>query len=201
MKNKPQPFLIRVLLRYFIQGLLFMIPLGIITGIFYYFFDILQHYAQFQNFWIAIGYIFVAILFFGWLSTSLIARPLYLFMEEVLTHAPLIKFLYTSLKDLTETFVGEKKKFDKPVLVSLSKDSNAYKLGFITRNDLEALKLPGMIAVYLPHSYNFSGNLYIVAKENCRPIDINPTETLKFVVSGGITGFREEEKEAEIITK
>ena len=47
----------------------------------------------------------------------------------------------------------------------------------------------GMVAVYLPHSYNFSGNLFIVPAENVRPIKASPAEVMKFIVSAGVTSI------------
>jgi uncharacterized membrane protein len=84
--------------------------------------------------------------------------------------------------------VGEKKRFNKPVLVRLTRSADIEKLGFITSEDLSELGIEkGRIAVYLPHSYNFSGNLYIVPVENVTLLDANASEVMKFIVSGGVT--------------
>ena len=42
------------------------------------------------------------------------------------------------------------------------------------------------VAVYLPHSYAFSGNLFIVDKENITPLNASSAEVMKFIVSGGV---------------
>jgi uncharacterized membrane protein len=75
----------------------------------------------------------------------------------IITIFPIIKLLYTSAKDLMGVFVGEKKFFDKPVLVSLLPDSETKVIGFITREDLNSLGLSGSVAVYMPQAYNFAG--------------------------------------------
>jgi uncharacterized membrane protein len=45
-----------------------------------------------------------------------------------------------------------------------------------------------MVAVYFPHSYNFSGNLYLVPRENITVLtSFDAADALKFIVSGGVT--------------
>jgi uncharacterized membrane protein len=89
---------------------------------------------------------------------------------------------------LIEAFVGEKKRFNQPVLVTVNKDANVQRIGFITQNDLTQLGLSGnKMAVYLPFSYGFNGQLVIVPAENVEKIDASGTEMMKFVISGGVT--------------
>jgi uncharacterized membrane protein len=99
------------------------------------------------------------------------------------------KVIYSSLKDLFSAFVGDKKKmFSQPVMVMLFKEAGIQKLGFITKQDLEIIGVKGMAAVYFPHSYNFSGNLYLVPKENITVLhDFPAADAMKFIVSGGVT--------------
>jgi uncharacterized membrane protein len=86
-----------------------------------------------------------------------------------------------------EAFVGKEKKFNQPVLVKVNLNSDLEKLGFVTQTDLSDLKIKDKVAVYFPHSYNFSGELFIVPKENITPLDVNSGELMKFIVSGGVT--------------
>ncbi|MCU0317778.1 MAG: DUF502 domain-containing protein [Amoebophilaceae bacterium] len=115
----------------------------------------------------------------------------------MITRLPLISTIYSSLKELTSAFVGNKKRFDKPVLVVINKEVQLRKLGFVTQRELKAINLPGSIAVYVPHSYNFSGDLFILPKDSVTPLDIASTEVMKFIVSGGVAGLQStEEQEA-----
>ena len=66
------------------------------------------------------------------------------------------------------------------------------KPGFVTQSDLGLLGKPGMVAVYLPHSYNFSGNLFFVDASRVEKIQIDATLYMKFIVSGGVTELKEE---------
>jgi len=89
-------------------------------------------------------------------------------------------------------FVGKDKKFTEPVLVKVNKDSELEKLGFITQHDLTTLGIEaGKVAVYLPHSYNFSGNLFIVPASNVKPLNANSAEIMKFIVTAGVTAIPE----------
>ena len=100
---------------------------------------------------------------------------------------PLLKLLYTSIRDLINAFVGDKKRFDRPVAVAFTESARA--LGFVTRETLHGLHLPGHVAVYFPQSYNFAGNLLIVPKELVEPLDVHPTDMMAFIVSGGVSGL------------
>ena len=111
--------------------------------------------------------------------------------------APIIKTVYTSVQDLVAAFVGQKKKFNQPVLVKLTKDSNLEKPGFITRESLDLLGIPkGKVAVYLPHSYAWSGNLFIVPEDQVTPLSISASEMMKFIVSGGVSSLEGEKETA-----
>ena len=88
-------------------------------------------------------------------------------------------------------FVGDKRKFNKPVLVTMNKENNLYQIGFITQEDLKELGLNEMVAVYIPQSYAFAGHHFLVPKENVKSLNVSGTIAMKFIVSGGISGFRD----------
>jgi len=123
----------------------------------------------------------------GFLSSTLVFRPLFLMLEHAITRAPLINIIYTSLKDFVAAFFSDNKKFKQPVLVNVNGNPEFQKLGFITKQDLSILGLNGKVAVYLPHSYNFSGNLFVVDAKNVTPLEVPVADFMKFIVSGGIT--------------
>ena len=109
-------------------------------------------------------------------------------VSNIFNKVPLVKMLYSAIKDLVEAFAGEKKKFDKPVLVTLGTSSYAKIVGFMTRENLDNLGLEDHVAVYLPQSYNFAGNVLIFPKEAVKPLDIESSELMTFIVSGGVAG-------------
>ena len=130
--------------------------------------------------------VFFGVALIGYIFSLTFTRPIVSYFEKLLVRVPIIKIIYTSLKELTEAFVGDKKRFNKPVLVRLS-DSETQRMGFITQRDMDSLGLENKVAVYCPHSYNFSGNLYIVAADKVEPLNLNSTNVMKFIVSGGVT--------------
>jgi len=126
----------------------------------------------------------------GIVGSTIIAQPIIRTVNRLLESAPLVKTLYSALKDLMSAFVGKERRFDRPVLVRIGSIGTAVeRLGFVTRTDLASLGLgPERIAVYLPHSYAWSGNLVIVHADQVVPLDISPADAMKFIVSGGVSG-------------
>ena len=127
-------------------------------------------------------------------TRTIIAEPLKIVFKKIIDSVPLLKFVYTALNDLFSAFVGKEKKFSKPVLVKVNTISDLEKLGFITEENLEILDELDKVAVYFPHSYNFSGELFIVPKKNIKPLSVNSSQVMKFIVSAGLTGWDKEEK-------
>lgn len=146
---------------------------------------------------LGIAILLTSITFFGYLGSILLVRSVFDLTESFITRLPFISSIYISLKELTSALVGNTKKFDKPVLVIMNKEARLQKIGFVTHKNLKTINLPGNIAVYVPHSYNFSGDLFIVPKEVVTPLDVASTEIMKFIVSGGVTGLHDSEKQEE----
>lgn len=133
---------------------------------------------------------FIIITTIGYLVNTFFGKPFFKLIDRFISRLPYIKILYSSLKDFSEAFIGEKKKFKEPVLVKIN-SSGLMRPGFITKNDLSILNVPDMVAVYFPDSYNFAGNLFIVPRENIIHIEGNPTDIMKFIVTAGITSLEE----------
>jgi len=194
----------RKALNYFLQGLLFVVP--IVVTIYVLFktilwidsllpFQIPIHIPGIPDLEIpGLGLItiFVVVAFVGYLGAHYIRNPFFHYLERLIDRAPLVKLIYSSVKDLVEAFVGEKRRFNKPVLVQLEKQSEIHRIGFITQEDLSEIGLEkGKVAVYLPFSYSFAGELIILPRENIRPIQASGTHMMKFIISGGVTEIRE----------
>ncbi|HZG00693.1 MAG TPA: DUF502 domain-containing protein, partial [Chitinophagales bacterium] len=104
--------------------------------------------------------------------------------------------IYSSIKDLLGGLVGSKKAFSQPVMVLVNKESRLHKIGFLTKADLTDAGIDGLVAVYFPHSYNFSGELFLVPQENVTPLKtFAPANAMKFIVSGGVTAIDEDDNE------
>ena len=130
--------------------------------------------------------VLLIILLAGIVVTNFITEPIRNWFIRWLNRLPLFNFLYSSIKDLTEAFVGDEKKFNEPVVVEVN-ETGLKKIGFLTQKDLSKLGLEGQVAVYFPFSYSFAGQLVIVKADKVKPLNMNGSEAMKFVVSGGVT--------------
>lgn len=192
-------FITKRLLGYFFSGLLLVVPITVIIYVIYSLFVFLDDLIPFRIPGLGLITLLATITALGYLGSSFISQPIKRRANKLLDRVPLIKTIYTAINDLLSAFVGQKKSFSRPVLVKLSVSGNVEKLGFITNDDLSSLNIAsGKIAVYLPHSYNFSGNLYIVPRENVTPISANTAEVMKFIVSGGVTDLAHKDESVEI---
>ena len=195
MEQNKKPGIMKTFARYFLQGLLFIAPSAITVYIVYLVFTVVDNFIQsfvvdylpFKIPGLGILAVLVIITLLGFLGQSIIFRPFTIIFDRVFQHAPLVKVLYSAIRDLLSAFVGQERKFNKPVLVKVNTISELEKIGFITTEDLSDLGITDKVAVYFPHSYNFSGELFIVPKENIKPLDIPAAEAMKFIVSGGVT--------------
>jgi uncharacterized membrane protein len=184
--------------RYFLQGLLLVAPTALTIFIVYWVFNMIDGpirnliYDGFKIHVPGAGLVFTffAIALIGWVGHSFLFKPIGILVEKVFERVPILKMIYSSVNDFLNAFVGEKKKFNRPVIVKVNMVSELEKIGFITSDDLRDLGVPGLenkVAVLFPHSYNWSGELFIVPKEHVRPLNLPASEVMKYAVSGGVT--------------
>jgi uncharacterized membrane protein len=193
----------KYILRYFLNGLLLVLPASFTIYIVFSLlnwlnktlnsliaFDLPEPVEKFLTFpGVTIILLLILITLLGILGTSLIARPAFQFLENYVYKVPLINLIYSSTKDLIGAFVGDKKKFNHPVLVRLHKEDEIFRLGFLTRDNLNAIGADGLVAVYFPDSYGFTGNLFLIPATNIiKELDIPAAEVMKLIVSGGVSG-------------
>jgi len=186
------------ILSYFFQGLIYIAPLGVTIYIMYFLFTVIDGFirAYIKKLFdidipgLGILVLFVLITLLGLIGSTIIAKPIKNIFSRFLDRAPLLRTIYSAIRDLLSAFVGKERKFDQPVLVVVNTISNLEKMGFITQKDLSNLEILDKVSVYFPHSYNFSGEMFIVPKQLVRPINIPPAEAMKFIVSGGVAGMK-----------
>ena len=186
---------------YFFQGLIYIAPIGITIYVIYFLFTVIDGFIRgyMQKIFdinipgLGIVVIFVIITLLGLIGSTIIARPIKRLFRKLMDKAPLLKVIFSAIRDLLSAFVGKEKKFDQPVLVIVNTISNLEKMGFMTQKDLSDMDIMDKVSVYFPHSYNFSGEMFIVPKELVRPINIPPAEAMKFIVSGGVARTEGEE--------
>lgn len=181
----------RKVLRYFFSGTLFIVPLVATVYFIYVSFRWLDDLLNLPYPGLGFAIILIAITSFGYLTSNFAFKTATTWFDHGVNRIPLVKLIYSSLKDLLGAFVGDKKKFNKPVLVRINKDNSLHQIGFITQPDLSDLGLNDMVVVYFPHSYAFSGYHYFVPKDSIIPLNISGPAAMKFIVSGGVSGFKE----------
>ncbi len=215
---KPKSAL-RKIFQYFLQGLIILAPIGItvlaVTSLFNFIDNILP--TLIEN--IApnllrndetgqpvkipgIGFILVVLIVIGvgYISSSFVVGRMVELFDKILERTPGIKLIYTTVKDFVEAFAGNKRKFDRPVLVSVE-GNDLWRIGFITQEELDKFGLKDYVAVYLPQSYAFAGHLYFVKKERIKVLnDITPADAMKFAISGGVAEIDEELNKASAPT-
>ncbi|MBN1764131.1 MAG: DUF502 domain-containing protein [Sedimentisphaerales bacterium] len=192
----------KTIFKYFVSGLLFLIPVGATVYVIYWIFTTIDRLVrgpleEILGMWVTgLGVVIslLVILFVGVLTRLFITRPLIRLIEKLFEKLPLVKLLYSSVKDLIGAFVGDKKKFDQPVLVTIVPDSNTRAMGFITRKNMDFWNLKDDVAVYFPQSYNFAGNIMIVPRSQITPLDVDSSDVMAFIVSGGVSGPGLDEK-------
>ena len=177
----------KTITRYFFEGLIVILPTAATIYFVYLIFIKIDGLFNFEipgiGFLITLGLILVV----GFIASNIFTKGLTNLLERIFSRLPLVKLIYNSIKDLIEAFVGDKKKFNKPVLVKTSAGSDIELLGFITEENLEMLGETNKVAVYIPQAYNFAGNLIIVASSQVRFINAGAEEIMTFIVTGGLS--------------
>lgn len=185
-----------ILFRSFLQGLILLSPIAITAYLLYSVFNQVDNLIP----QVPRGVGFVTIIFvvtlIGYLGTRLfVGRWLFDAFGHVLESTPGIKFIYSSLRDIISSFVGDKKRFNKPVWVCVNTNPETWRIGFLTQRDMTHLGLPGKVAVYMPHAYAISGWVIITENEFIKPVkDMTAGEAMKFAVSGGVTTRDDEQR-------
>ena len=189
------------LLRYFAKGLLVVVPLAAAFFLVFWAFSSVDDALNLSEKFLVnptdgkplyipgLGILSVVIIIFlaGVIGTYLITEPIYNWFNRWINKLPVFKFIYSSIKDLTEAFVGDDKKLSEPVLVE---DAHGFKrIGFLTQKDMSAFGLKGEVAVYFPLSYSFAGQVYIVKADKVKPLHISSAQAMKFIVSGGVSAI------------
>ncbi len=179
------------ILRYFFSGTLFIVPIVATAYFIYISFKWLDDRLNLPYPGLGFVIILTFITTIGYLSTNYLFKTLGGWFDRGMNRIPLVKIIYSTVRDLLGAVVGDKRKFNKPVLVRINKDNELHQLGFVTQSDLSELGLADMVVVYFPHSYAFSGIHYFVPRENIKPLNISGPAAMKFIVSGGVSGFRD----------
>lgn len=187
-----------LLLRSFLQGLLLLSPIALTGYLLYSIFINVDSLLPVAKMPPGLGFVIIicTVTIIGILGTRFfIGKWIFDSFANLLEHTPGVKFIYSSIRDVIKSFVGDKKRFNKPVWVCVNKNPEIWRIGFMTQSDMSHLGLTNKVAVYMPHAYAISGWVIVTDSNNVKPVqDMTAGEAMKFAVSGGIT--TEEDTEA-----
>lgn len=176
----------KLLARSFGQGLLILAPIVITVYVVWFLVTAIDGWLDTGVPGLGLILVVILITAIGFLATNVVGRRLLDVVEGALVRVPVVKLLYSSLKDLLNAFVGDRRSFERPVMVDVGAHEGVKVLGFMTCEHFEDPKLAGHVAVYLPQSYNFAGHLLVVHRERVQPIDADGAQFMAFVMSGGV---------------
>ncbi len=175
------------LMSYFLKGLLVFIPGALTVFTIVLVFTKLDGLLKIPIPGLGLVITLVAITLIGFLASNFVGKAFFALIDGLFTRLPVVKMLYSAIKDIIGAFAGEKRSFNKPAIVELT-PGGAKALGFITRDSLDFLSLSDHVAVYFPQSYNFAGSILIFPSDRVKPVSIDSSEAMAFVVSGGVSG-------------
>lgn len=176
------------ILRYFVRGCLVTVPLVITGWVVWTTLSFIDRLLPIGIPGLGIVVTLSLVTLIGLFTSNVVGKRVFQLTDRALSRMPLVKLIYTSIKDLIRAFVGDHKSFDQPAAVALT-PGGARILGFVTREGLHALGMPDFVAVYFPQSYNFAGQLAVVPRDQVELLDAASSEVMTFIVSGGISGF------------
>jgi uncharacterized membrane protein len=179
------------LLNYFFRGVIVVAPLAVTIYVCLAIFTSIDNWLGFRIPGVGFVLTIVAITLIGFLASNLITRGLLAAVEATFQRLPFVRLLYGSTRDLLNAFVGEKRRFDKPVLVSPMPQSGVRVLGFLTQESLAVIGMAEHVTVYIPQSYGFAGQLIVVPAAQIAPLAAESADVMAFIISGGVTQIPE----------
>jgi uncharacterized membrane protein len=193
--TKAKGLTLKKVFRYFIQGIIILAPIGITAYVLYWLFEkvdgILRPavYAVTNVNIPGIGFVIILlfVILVGWISSNFLMGSAINFFDQIMERTPGIKFIYSSTKDFFEAFAGDKKRFNKAVLANVFAEE-VWIVGFLTDEEMKKFDMGAdKVAVYVPQSYNFAGQLYILPRDKIRKIEhLSAGEAMKYAVTGGV---------------
>lgn len=190
--NTPPPLgdVARLFLRYFLQGCLVVAPIVVTLYVVFLIFKAIDTLVPMGV--PVVGFVLCVALVtgIGAFASSVFGEAIVGEVERYVQRVPLIRLLYGSIKDVLNAMVGDHKSFQSPVMVAIDPERGINVLGFMTREDVPFAQ--SHVAVYLPQSYNFAGNLILIEKDRLTHLDVNSADLMAFIVSGGVASTHSE---------
>ena len=183
-----------------LKGLLTILPIGL-TLYFVYWLGVTTETLMSKpiklviddaNYWPGMGLItgFILLFVVGLAVNAFLVRRLLGIGEELLLRVPVVKTVYSAIRDMTRLVNTDKKKGDLDRVVTL--DLGFGKLiGFVTQEHANTLGIGGgedLVAVYLPMSYQIGGYTALLPRSRIAPLDLPVEAAMRMVLTGGVSG-------------
>tara|TARA_B100000035_G_scaffold142064_1_gene120868 strand:+ start:1319 stop:2017 length:699 start_codon:yes stop_codon:yes gene_type:complete len=125
----------------------------------------------------------------GYFSRIFIGQLLFNFFERILGKVPLINLIYNTVKQIVDTFTQQQKAvFQEVVLIEYPR-KGVYAIGFLTnraKGEIQALTGEELVNVFVPTTPNpTSGFLLMLPKESVVSMQMNISDGMKLIISGG----------------
>jgi opacity protein-like surface antigen len=130
----------RFLVNNFLKGCLVLVPTVATVYVVVWVFVTMDGLLDFGPPGVGVVTTIALITLFGALTSNVVGKTLFSAVERVLKSVPLVKLLYSSLKDFLGALIGDRRSFDRPVVVTLNQ-GGAKAFGFVTHDDLSAYGL------------------------------------------------------------
>jgi len=189
--------LLKYIQRRFLAGVLILTPIIVTGWLFWKIFSSIdkvltplqERYPIID--WPGVGFIVVLlfILLTGIFAGNLIGRRVIGTAERIVYNLPLIRRVYTAVKEISEVFLTDRKTVFREVVLIRYPHRDAFALAFVTREGTRLFnQLTGktLLNVFVPTTPNpTSGFLLLVPDDDVIRVPIDVEEGLKMVISGG----------------
>jgi uncharacterized membrane protein len=187
----------RSITRVFLTGLLTVLPIVVTVYFTVWLLTFLERFFGKQvlyilpDTWYRTGMglaVAVAVVFaIGVLMHGYVFRRLFGWLEWLMLEIPLVRSVYTGMRDLLGMFADDSKTALQVVAVTLP--GNMRLLGFVTRTEFEdvpGLARPDEVAVYLPMSYQVGGFTVFMPRSAIAPVQMSREDAMKFILTAGL---------------
>ena len=174
------------LIGYFLNGLIFTAPVAFTIYVVWQILTTVDGWLRIPIPGVGFVATLVLITLVGFVASNFLARRMLDWIETLLEKLPGVRLLYSSVKDVLDAFVGEKRRFQQPVLVTLDPVAGSKAIGFLTQDSLDELGIADHVTVYLPFSYSFAGQLMLFPRDRITRLNAPSAKVMAFVVSGGV---------------
>jgi uncharacterized membrane protein len=172
----------------FLRGLVVVVPVAVTVWVLWLGFVSLDRLLPLPIPGLGVLVVAAIVVVVGFLASNIVTRRVFHLVERLFSRAPIVKIVYSSIRDLTEAFAGDRRRFNQPVLVRLTADGGISAVGFVTRENAAAIGGGDRVVVYFPQSYNFAGQLLLVERANVEPLPLDSAQAIALVISGGVSG-------------